>query len=60
MKKYKISEESGKGFYDIFYSTDFEYVDPLRHYAEDYIRMSSSMMGEIFALKETQNACKQN
>lgn len=52
MQERKIFEENGKGVYTTFYSTDFEYVDPIKYYAESFIRTNTSMMRDIVFFKK--------
>jgi hypothetical protein len=52
IRKHKIVDDDGKGFYTIFQSPDFEYIDPIKHYAESFITSSVSMMRDIIFFKK--------
>jgi len=52
IREHNIPEDSGNGSYTIFESSDFEYVDPTKHYAESYIVTTASMMRDIILLKK--------
>lgn len=52
IRRHKIPDDSGIGSYTIFHSQDFEYVDPTKHYAENFIVMNVSMMRDIILLKK--------
>ena len=52
IRKHKIPDESGNGFYIIFHAPDFEYVDPTKHYAESFIVTNVTMMRDIILLKQ--------
>lgn len=52
IRRKKIPNDDGNGFYTIYEAPDFEYVDPTKYYAESYIVTNISMMRDIILLEK--------
>ncbi len=52
MKHSKVLTNDGKGYYEIFESSDFEYVNPLEYYADFFIQHRMSVEKDILILKK--------
>ena len=52
IRRTKIKDENGIGSYSFYDSPDFEFVNPIEHYANSFIAVNVSMMRDIVLLKQ--------